>query len=225
MRADDAEECVALFTNDFRTLQLDIQYRVPGYVRWLLAQDARVAYESYRRQLQLIHHHRPHGKRFLLKDPTHLVHLETLAALFPQAKLVFTHRDPAFAISSICSLYAHSRAILSDDVDARALGAEVMAGYWPAAMDRAQALRERLGPPRCVDVRHADVVRDPLAAASALYAALGLELTDAAREAMRGFVARDAATRSEHAHSPEGFGLRGEAIRERFAGYVARFDL
>lgn len=225
MRADDTEECVALFTNDFRTLQLDIQYRVPGYVRWLLAQDARVAYEGYSRQLQLIHHHRPHGARFVLKDPTHLVHLEAVVALFPEAKLVFTHRDPAFAISSICSLYAHTRALLSDDVDARAIGAEVMDGYWPAAMDRAQALRERLDPARCIDVRHADVARDPLGAAAALYRALGLELTDAARAAMREYVARDAAAHGEHAHAPEGFGLRGGEIRERFAGYVARFDL
>ncbi|HVH19045.1 MAG TPA: sulfotransferase [Myxococcota bacterium] len=225
MRADDTEECVALFTNDFRTLQLDIQYRVPGYVRWLLAQDARVAYQGYFRQLQLIHHHRPHGARFVLKDPTHLVHLEAVVALFPDAKLVFTHRDPAFAISSICSLYAHTRALLSDDVDARAIGAEVMDGYWPAAMERAQALRDQLDPARCIDVRHADVARDPIGAAAALYAALGLELTDAARAAMREYVARDAAAHGEHAHAPEGFGLRGEEIRERFAGYVARFEL
>ena len=225
MRADDAEECVALFMNDFRTLQLDIQYRVPGYARWLLAQDARIAYESYRRQLQLIQHHRPHGMRFLLKDPTHLVHLETVVELFPHAKLVFTHRDPADVISSICSLYSHTRAILSDDVDARAIGAEVMDGYWPAAMDRALSLRERIDPARCIDVRHADVARDPLGSAAALYRALGLELGQSARDAMACFVARDAASRSEHAHALEGFGLRRESIRERFADYIARYEL
>jgi hypothetical protein len=225
MKADDAEECVALFTNDFRTLQLDIQYRAPGYVRWLLAQDARTAYEGYRRQLQLILHHRPQGARIVLKDPTHLVHLDTVVAAFPDAKLVFIHRDPAFAISSICSLYAHSRAIMSDDVDPRALGAEIMEGYWPGAMDRAMALRERLDPARVVDVRHADVAADPIAAADALYRALGLELGGEARAAMQAFVARDAAERGRHVHSPEGFGLRGDAIRERFASYVARFSL
>jgi hypothetical protein len=225
MKADDAEECVAFFANELRTLQLDIQYRVPGYVRWLLAQDARTAYDAYCRQLRLVHHHRPHGARLLLKDPTHLVHLDTVLALFPEAKLVFIHRDPAVAISSICSLYAHTRAIFSDAVDAHAVGAEVMSGYWPSALDRGMALRDRLPRERVADVRHADLVRDPLAAAEALYRALGLELGDAARAAMASFVARDAAERGEHVHSPEGFGLRGEAIRERFAGYVARFAL
>ena len=225
MQADDTEECVALFMNELRTLQLDIQYRIPGYVRWLLAQDARTAYGVYFRQLQLIQHHRPHGARFVLKDPTHLVHLETVIELFPDAKLVFIHRDPAVAISSICSLYAHTRAIMSDAVDARAIGAEVMSGYWPAALERGLVLRDRLPPARYADVRHSDLARDPLAAADALYRALGLELGDGARAAMQAFVARDAAARGEHVHSPEGFGLRREAIRERFAGYVTRFAL
>jgi hypothetical protein len=225
MTAHDAEECVALFANELRTLQLDIQYRIPGYVRWLLAQDARVAYQAYYRQLQLVQHHRPHGARLVLKDPTHIVHLETLLAVFPDAKLVFIHRDPAAAISSITSLYAHTRAIFSDAVEPHAIGAEVMSGYWPDALERGLALRDALPPARRADVRHADLTRDPIVTAEALYRALGLELGDAARDAMRAFVARDAAERGEHVHTPEGFGVRREAIRERFAGYVARFDL
>jgi hypothetical protein len=225
MTAEDAEECVALFMNELRTLQLDIQYRVPGYVRWLLAQDARVAYQAYRRQLQLICHHRPQGVRFVLKDPTHLVHLDTVLSLFPNAKLLFTHRDPAFTISSICSLYAHTRAIFSDDVDPHAVGREVMAGYWPEAMDRALTLRARLPPGTFVDVRHADLARDPLGTVDAIYHSLGLDLTDAARKAMGEFVVRDAAERGEHEHSAEGFGLRAEAIRERFEDCVTRFSL
>ena len=164
-------------------------------------------------------------KGLVLKDPTHLVHLDTVVAMFPEARLVFIHRDPAFAISSICSLYAYSRAILSDEVDPHALGAEIMDGYWPTAMDRALALRERLAPGRCVDVRHADLARDPIGTAAVLYRALGLELTSEARAAMQAFVARDAVARGTHAHSPEGFGLRRDAIRERFRDSIARFSL
>lgn len=226
MTADSAEECVALFMNDLRSLQFDIQYRVPGYVAWLLEQDAGLAYADYRRQLQLVQYDRPHGSRFVLKDPTHLVHLETLLLCFPEAKVIFTHRDPAFAMSSICSLYAHTRAIFSDDVDPHALGRELMAGFWPVALDRAQVIRDRLAPGRRADVRHADLVRDPLATVAALYAALGLELTDAARAGMAAFLADEKRKPSRvHAHAPAGFGLRSEAIRERFASYVARYAL
>jgi hypothetical protein len=226
MTAADPEECVALFMNVLRTLQVDIQYRVPGYVRWLLGEDASVAYRAYRRQLQLVHHYRPHGRWIVLKDPTHLVHLAAVREVFPDAKLVFIHRDPAFTFSSICSLHAYTRAIFSSDVDPRAVGREIMAGHWPAALERAEALRAALPAGSSVDVRHADLARDPLATVQAIYTGLGLELDAEARESMGRFLAGEAARPQHvHEHSPAGFGLAGAAIRERFAGYVARYGL
>lgn len=224
MWAEMPEECVALFMNAFRTLQLDIQYRVPGYAEWLLAQDARIAYEAHRRQLALVLHHRPGGERLVLKDPTHLVHLETVLALYPDARIVHTHRDPLEALSSLCSLYAHTRAIFSDAVDARALGREILDGYWPRALERALALRERIPAGRLADVRCADLVRDPLATVERLYRDLGLELTGDARAAMQAYVAGEAQKpRSVHEHSLESFGLSEGAVRERFASYRERF--
>lgn len=226
MEAEMPEECVALFMNELRTLQYDIQYRVPTYVEWLLSQDAKVGYAGYRRQLQLIHFHRPAGERFVLKDPTHLVHLETLLDLFPEAKFVFTHRDPAFAISSLCSLHAYTRALFTDDVDPVRLGSEVMAGHWPRAQEQAVALRDRIAPGNSADVRHPDLVRDPMGTTERLYAALGIELSEGAREAMQSYVDTQAqAPRTVHEHSPEGFGLGAEEIRDRFRDYCLRFDL
>jgi hypothetical protein len=226
MTAADTEECVALFMNVLRTLQMDIQYRVPGYTAWLLGEDARIAYRAYRRQLQLVHSHRPAGRRLVVKDPAHLAHLTTIGELFPDAKFVFTHRDPAFTFSSLCSLYAYTRAIFSDDVDPRAIGREVMAGHWPAALERSEAMRATLPAGSWTDVRHADLARDPLGTAAATYAALGLDFDDAARDGMAAFLAREAARpKHVHEHSPAGFGLVAAAIRERFAPYVGRYGL
>ena len=226
MAPEMAEECVALFMNHFRSLQYDFQYRIPGYVKWLLAEDAGVAYEAYHRSLRLVHHFRPGGARMLLKDPTHLVHLETILARWPDAKLVFTHRDPVTAISSLCSLTAHTRALFSDDVDPHAIGREVMAGHWPRALDAALALRARLPAGQAVDVRHPDLLADPLGSVERVYAALGLELGDDARAAMQRFLAEeDAKPRSTHAHGLAGFGLDPDAVRERFRAYCERFDL
>ncbi len=226
MTAEATEECVALFMNEFRTLQFDFQYRVPEYARWLIGEDQGIAYDLYRRQLQLVHLHRPTGERQVLKDPTHLVHLETLVDRFPQARFVFTHRDPAFSISSICSLVSYTRALFTDEVDPRAIGTEIMSGYWPTALENARKVRAGLPEGHAVDVRHSDLSRDPVGTAEAIYAALGLLLSKEARVAMSQFAdGQKIEQKARHVHALEGFGLARDGVRERFAGYCRDLDL
>ena len=226
MGAWEPEECVALFTNVFRTLQYNVQYRVPGYVEWLQGQDPRIAYGQYRQQLQLVQYHRPQGTRFALKDPTHSVFLPTILELFPDARFVFTHRDPATTMSSLCSLYAYTRALFSDDVDPHALGPELMNSYLPGSLERALEIADGLPPGRVAHVRHVDVRRAPIAAMAQAYRDLGMELSDPARTAMQAMLeAESRKPRDIHIHSPEGFGLTAAEIRERLAGYCQRFEL
>jgi hypothetical protein len=226
MGAHEPEECVALFTNVFRTLQYNVQYRVPSYVEWLQSEDARIAYGQYRQQLQLVHHHRPHGQRFVLKDPTHSVFLDTILELFPDARFVFTHRDPATTISSMCSLYAYTRALFSDDVDPMKLGPELMESYLPGSLEHAVQRVDALPPGRVAHVRAPDVFADPLKAMEGVYRDLGIELTDPARRSMRAMLDTERRKpKNVHDHSPEGFGLRAEAIRARLSEYCERFAL
>lgn len=226
MTADSPEECVALFMNVFRTHQFDFQYRVPRYAEWLLGQDARIAYHDYVRQLKLIVSARPAGRRFLLKDPTHILHLDTLCDVFPDAKFIFTHRDPAEALSSVGSLIAYTRALFTDDVDPTEIGRELLEGYWPAALEEAREFRSGLPEGRAVDVRHPALRADPIGMAGTIYDALDLPFTDEARTAMKNFVeAREAAPVGRHEHDLATLGLSREVVRARFADYCAAVDV
>jgi hypothetical protein len=136
------------------------------------------------------------------------------------------HRDPVSAMPSLCSLYAHTRAIFSDDVKAAAIGEEVMAGHWPRALESALALREQIPSGQRADVRHTDLRADPIATVERLYETLGFPLEDDARQAMQRFLAEEAAKpESVHEHSLLGFGLEADAVRERFRTYREAFDL
>ena len=226
MGAREPEECVALFTNVFRTLQYDVQYRVPGYIDWLRGQDPRIAYGQYRQQLQLVQHYRPHGSRFALKDPTHSVFVDTILELFPNARFVFTHRDPATTMSSLCSLYAYTRALFSDDVDPHALGPELLHSYLPASLEAALEKVDAMPPGRVAHMRHVDVRRDPIGTMARAYRDLGMELSDPARAAMCAMLeAERRKPKDVHIHSPEGFGFTSHAIRDRLSKYCERFDL
>lgn len=226
MDAHQTDECRGMFTNVFRTPQFNVQYRVSSYLDWLLAQDASVAYRQHRRQLQLVHHHRPHGKRFVLKDPTHTFFVDEILQVYPDARFLFIHRDPAETLSSICSLHAYARSVFSSDVDAHALGAELSESYMTRLLEPAVCAVDRLPAGRVAHVRSPDLSRDPVGTIAEAYRMLGMELGDEARVAMHEHMrAKRQETSPHHVHSAEGFGLDTAAIHERFASYCARFEL
>ncbi len=226
MDAYQTDECRGMFTNVFRTPQLNVQYRIPGYVDWLLEQDATLAYRHHRRQLQLALHQRPGGKRLVLKDPTHTFFVDAILKVHPNARFLFIHRDPVETLSSICSLHAHARSVFSNDVEAHALGRELSESYMMRLLEPAVRTVDRLGEGRVAHVRAPDLSRDAVGTIARAYETLGLELGIEARLAMRAFLAEKARNRGpKHIHAAEGFGLNPDAIRERFEGYCRRFDL
>ncbi len=226
MDAYQTDECRGMFTNVFRTPQFNVQFRVSGYLDWLLEQDATIAYRQHRRQLQLVQYHRPYGTRFILKDPTHTFFVNEILEVFPDAQFVFIHRDPAETLSSICSLHAYTRSVFSSDVEAKAIGAEVSESYMTRLLEPAVSAVDRLPLGRVAHVRAADLGRDPVGTIAEAYRTLGFELGDEARTAMHAYMrAKRANPAPRHIHSTEGFGLDADAIHERFARYCARFEL
>lgn len=226
MKGAEPEECVPIFMLAFRTLQFDIQYRVPGYRRFLRGSDPLPAYRFHRDVLRLIQRARPQGRRWLLKDPTHLLSFETLHALHPEARFIHLHRDPVEAIGSICSLYAHTRGMFSDHVDPEALGREILTGDWATGLEALlEARRARPGIP-VADLRYENLRRDPVAAIEGAYASLDLPFPDEARRAIQQHArAHPQHARGRHRYTLERFGLRADEVRERFADYTGRFGL
>jgi sulfotransferase family protein len=98
-----AEECVTLFMYDLRTLALETQAHVPSYARWLEQADMTPAYAQHRLALQVLQSRRP-TERWILKTPNHLWHLDALIAAYPDARIIWTHRDPGPVVTSLASL-------------------------------------------------------------------------------------------------------------------------
>jgi hypothetical protein len=226
MGAELPEECVLLFMHTFTTPQFDFQYHVPSYIEWLQAKGYAEAYRHYRKQLQLLQSQTPMNQRWLLKDPAHLFALDSILELFPDACVIQTHRDPLKALPSNCSLYAHTRSMLSDAVDPNEIGRYVSQGTWRAALDRALKLREHLPAENFWDLRYADFMRDPIRAIEGIYDYFDLDLSDATRAAMRSYLERHPKAGDRvHRYSLEQFGLDPVTERRRFEEYYARFEI
>lgn len=222
MGARLAQECVRITGCDFRSMIFPIQYRVPTYNQWLLHEaDLGSAYRWHRQFLQHLQGDLP-TDRWLLKSPAHLWHLDDLAAEYPDAVIVQTHRDPLKVIASTSALATHLRRMTTDAPDI----AEVAAAYAEdifLGLERGMDSRARsvILPERIVDVHFLAFVADPIATVRQIYVAMGRELDDQAEQAMRTFLAEHpgdgggGGTRYRFADT----GLDADLLRERAATY------
>ncbi|CAI5481280.1 unnamed protein product, partial [Closterium sp. Yama58-4] len=116
--ATGPQECMGLMMYDFTSFAFPtIHFNIPSYFRWYLSSDLTSTYRLLRWQLQYLQWRGPKAPRWLLKCPAHLFSLPALMTAFPDAKLIFTHRNPLTVLASAHSLIRGIRSIHSDHVD------------------------------------------------------------------------------------------------------------
>ena len=219
MAADQVEECWQLLQQSARSVSFETLAHVPGYSAWLRAQDWTGAYRRHRRNLQMIGLHDA-GRRWVLKNPSHLFALRALLAVYPDALVIQTHRAPRTAIASACSLAAHASAGWSPVFTGAVIG-RTQLDLWARGLALFTAERARRDPAQFHDVRYDDLVRDPVGTVEAIYERFRLPLSGAAADAVRALAASAAARdNTAHQYALDEFGLAGEQVDERFAGFA-----
>lgn len=221
--ADTPEECVLLHAFALDGGQLGYELMLEPYASWFAEHDLRPLYRYYADLLRLLDWQRP-GERWLLKTPSHLWALDVLVETFPDASLVWNHRDPAVCIASISSMLwmiVESRVeIASED-----FGPLVLKHY-ADSMDRALDAREALDEARFIDVDYDALVSDNLAAARKIYDHFGMPFAGAASRAMAEYAAaHPKGQHGKHEYDLATYGLTRAQVRERFARYIDRFGV
>jgi hypothetical protein len=213
MAADQVEECWQLLRQSMRSISWECLAHLPTYSAWLRAQDWTSAYRRHRRNLQLIGLPDA-GRRWVLKNPSHLVALDALLRVYPDALVIQTHREPATAIASVCSLAAHASAGWSATFTGPVIGRDQLE-LWASGLELFTAERARHDPAQFCDVWYEDLVADPVGTVESVYRHFGLPFTAAAADAMRGLAA-GSGSRPGHQYTLAEFGLTPEEVAERF---------
>ena len=220
--ATSPSEALDLMGMSFRAWQASGPARIPAYEDWLFGCDMRDGYAFEADVLRLLQRHCP-PNRWAWKNPPDVAFIDAVRTAFPDARFVWTHRDPMAALTSVCSLLTVVAAPGTDRFDPAWLGPR-QTEDWATAVDRGLEARAALGEACFADVYMADVVADPIAAMAALYAELGWPFTAHAETAMREWSAGNARhARGDHAPDPNQFGLDPHAVAERFSAYTHRF--
>ncbi len=216
-------ECVWILAHDFRTLMWESAGKLPLYREWFFSADATPAYEYHKKFLQL--HQADAPGIWNLKMPSHILNLETLLKIYPDAKLVWTHRDPYSATASLCSLISLGHMAYMGKIDKEWLGENYP---WQAAEHarRGMASRDKLGEDRIIDVHYADMMRDPMGVMRKLYQQLGDELTPEAAASMQGWIDDNPQDKfGKHEYKLAQYGLSKEKLEPMFAEYLSRYPV
>jgi hypothetical protein len=226
MVADEVDECCLVLRQGFVSNLWTCGWSAATYDAWWQCQSERPSYRYLSRVLQLIGSSEPQ-KRWLLKNPGHIAQLDSLFAVFPDALVVQTHRDPAKAVPSLCALLMHLHPLMEEGrYQQRAhnmLARET--AKWAAAVLDAETAR-KAHPGRILDVIHRDFHHDPMQVIQRIYAFAGLELSPEIRSQMvQRVAAKPELSHGVHRYSAAEFGMTQEQIRERFGDYIARYDL
>ena len=222
--ANLAQECVSLFMYDIRTLALETQAHVPAYARWLETADMAPAYAQHRLALQALQSRQP-TERWILKTPNHLWQLETLLATYPDARVIWTHRDPGPVVTSLASLANAGQRPLTSRLDPRPT-AEEWKRKCRFALGSATAFDQAHGDGWCQHLHYDDLMADPVDAVRRLYRAVGDEVSPLhARRMVALLEQRPQDAFGHHRYDPADFDWTYPGLAEEFAGYIRRYSV
>eukprot|EP01035_Chromulina_nebulosa_P016957 gene16957-22449_t len=239
---DEPEECTIPCAVEIPWAISEIPLYIFAAKEVIALKGAGDAFVFYKKYLQLLTwqsaDRRDKDFTWMLKCPFHLPYLDELYQSFPDATVVWTHRDPVECIGSACSLYETLMRMSMEeaDIDRVALGKAVL-DYTRLSLDMAMDSLKRLeGKVKVVHVRYADNVKNPKGTCKDICERAGLPFNEEYVNRVDKYLAKNAEGREKlkakkgtgkvlHSYKPEDYGLSTEGIRTTFNDYITKYNL
>lgn len=225
--AEGPDEEILLMEHAFLSQVPETAVNIPSYRDWLDDQDLTGSYHYLARMLRFLQWQKrergEQAERWMLKTPMHLGYLDAIFEVFPDARIVQTHRDPVVTVTSAASMYSALWELNTDHVDRIEVGRQLVHRL-SFGMRRCLEARDRMPPERFFDAWFEDVSVDAIRVIADLYQWLGVELIPAARRAMETWLVENAREkRPPHHYRLDDFGYTREGLEEAFDFYRERF--
>jgi len=232
--ANNAEECMAIFGMEARSLVFNTMFHVPSYQNWLMDQEQLPALRFHEKFIKTLQFGFKNPKTWLFKAPWYLFLLEELWQVYPNARIVFTHRDPSEMVPSLSSLHARFYGLYSDEVHLKEIG-NFQKQQWSKILSK--MLQARAAHPEkednIIDVPFSRIKAEPMLVIEEIYRKFDLELRKDARKRMENFLQGSGGdgsgkkgSKGKHEYEINWFGLKKRELTgdKGFIQYRERFS-
>jgi Sulfotransferase family len=224
----EVEEEVGLIQHGFSSQLFEIQAKIPSFAEWLMSHDQHAAYEYMAVLLKIVSWYRndPQDKPWVLKTPQHMQDLDALLHVFPNARLICSHRDPIKAVGSACSMTWNAIVRDSPSVTADWVGQEWLQKTERMLRKTLRVREELASPQHQYDIQYADITANWQQAMQGVYDFLRWPLTEQVRSAMQAW--QDGNRQHQHGahqYSLTDFGLNPDEVDQRLMFYRERFGI
>ena len=227
MEPDSPQECIGINALDFNTFQISAQLYLPKYMEWFFNEADRLSTMHFHKRF--LQHQQSGGviaKRWLLKSPVHLMRLPEIFEVYPDARIIMTHRHPSKVVASAASLISSVRSLYSDHEDPIQSGQE-QAETWSKYFDRFLEDRKKINKEdQIIDLQFEDFVKDQLGTVKEIYKKFNWELDLDSEDKMKHFLAQNPKDKhGAHDYSLADFGLTEAQINKQYSNYNQFIEL
>ena len=226
MEADSPQECVGVTALNFTSFQYIATAYLPAYHEWFVdAADQLANLRWHKRFLKFLQSGGVRKTRWLLKSPVHLMRLNALFEVYPDARVIMPHRHPSKVVPSLTSLVSSMRSLYSDTENVERTGREQLR-LWARYFDRFLEARQALNrESQIVDVEFDDFLNDQMSVVKRIYGRFGWRLGEASAARMQAFLDSERKDKhGRHEYSLEMFGLKSAEVEKHYSGYLDFLD-
>ena len=222
--ANGPAECQNLMMHEFIHLGMSAGCGLFSYGDWISNCSMKNAYHYHKLLLKMLQWKLPNEK-WVLKAPMHLFGLDSLLEIYPDARIVFTHRNPLDAMASGISLAYHWTQYSTQQADASAI-AEWSPKILAKGLKRALNVRQNFDQKRFYDVYHKDISDNPVKAIQDIYKHFDMEFTKTYQKRIQVWMRDNPRSKfGNHVYSAKRFKLNPEIEKNRFHFYYDKYDV
>jgi len=224
METDEPHEELTVCALCYRSFFFEGAFQVPGYRQWYADNSHEKGYSYLKQTLQILQAETAPGNkmadaRWVLKSPQHVDQLETILKVFPDAKLILTHRDPVRAVLSMITMMLYASRQVYKPVRLRE-EANAWVDRLEQMLRRSQEQAQRIPSSKIFHVNFDEFMAAPKRTIQKVCDFAEIELDAASEQAVEKHL--QSHTRDRHGkidYRFEDIGIKEAELRERFSFY------